>query len=97
MDPQDPTWSFTTAAGAEPEQLFAWLEESIAVSDTVVADALAGPDGLSALSEEQEDGQRVSLRWIRAISSRSTRATTATPTCSASPSTASRGVAVSRR
>ena len=64
MDPEDPSWSFVTAAGAEPEQLFAWFEESVAVSDAVVADTLAGPDGLSALSEEQEDGQRVSLRWI---------------------------------
>lgn len=34
------------------------------MSDTVVADALAGPDGLTALSEEQENGQRISLRWI---------------------------------
>lgn len=64
MDPENPSWSFATAAGAEPEQLFAWFEESVAVSDGVVAAALAGPDGLSALSAEEDDGQRVSLRWI---------------------------------
>ncbi len=64
MDPEDPDWSLTTAVSAEPERLFAWLDESIEVSDRVIADALAGPDGLSALSVEQEDGQRLSLRWI---------------------------------
>ena len=64
MDPEDPDWSLNTAAGAEPEQLMAWLDESIEVSDRVIADALAGPDGFSTLSEEQEDGQRISLRWI---------------------------------
>ena len=64
MDPDDDDWSFTTAAGAEPEALVAWLDESIEVSDRVIADALAGPDGLAALSEGQEDGQPVSLRWI---------------------------------
>ncbi len=64
MDPEDPDWSLTTAAGAEPEQLFAWLDESIQVSDRVIADALSGPDGLASLSEGEEDGQRVSLRWI---------------------------------
>jgi uncharacterized damage-inducible protein DinB len=64
MDPEDPDWSLTTAAGVAPEQLFAWFDESIEVSDRVVADALAGPDGLSALSEGEEDGQRVSLRFV---------------------------------
>jgi uncharacterized damage-inducible protein DinB len=64
INQDDPDWSLTSAAGAEPEQLFAWLDESIAVSDRVVADALAGPDGLATLSLEQEDGQRISLRWI---------------------------------
>ncbi len=34
------------------------------MSDRVVRDAIAGPDGLGALSEEVEDGQRISLRWI---------------------------------
>ncbi|MBI1378569.1 MAG: DUF664 domain-containing protein [Frankiales bacterium] len=64
MDPDDPSWSFTTAIGAEPEQLVAWLDESVAVSDAVIAEALAGPDGLSTLSQGEEDGGRVSLRWI---------------------------------
>ena len=64
LDQEDPDWSLTSAAGAGPEQLFAWFDESIEVSDRVIADALAGPDGMAALSEGDEDGQRVSLRWI---------------------------------
>ena len=64
MDPENDDWSFTTAAGAEPDQLFAWFDESIAVSDRVIADALAGADGLSTLSVQEDDGTRISLRWI---------------------------------
>jgi hypothetical protein len=64
LDRSDPDWSFTTAAKASPEQLFAWLDESIDVSDRVIAGAVAGPDGLSALSEPVESGRRFSLRWI---------------------------------
>ncbi len=63
LDQSDPDWSFTSAAGSSPEQLFAWFDESIAVSDQVVASALDGPEGLAALSEE-DDGKRYSLRWI---------------------------------
>jgi len=60
-----PDWPFTSAAGDAPEQLLAWFDESIAVSDGVIAQALAGPDGLGALSDERlDDGQRFSLRWI---------------------------------
>jgi hypothetical protein len=64
LDDDDPDWSLTSAAGASPEQLFAWFDEAIAVSDRVIADALAGPGGLSALSAEGENGGRISLRWI---------------------------------
>ncbi len=63
LDQDDPDWSLTSAAGASPDQLFAWFDESIAVSDQVIEKALAGPDGLATLSEE-EDGERISLRWI---------------------------------
>jgi uncharacterized damage-inducible protein DinB len=63
MDPEDDDWSLTTAIGASPEQLEAWLDESIEVSDRVIADALAGPDGLATLSQGDGD-ERVSLRWI---------------------------------
>lgn len=39
--------------------------EAVKVSDTVIAEALTGPDGLGALSGEvTDDGQRCSLRWI---------------------------------
>ena len=64
LDHADDEWSFSSASTATPEQLFAWLEESIEVSDRVIAAALATPDGLSSLSAENEDGQRISLRWI---------------------------------
>lgn len=64
MDGDDPDWSLTSAAAASPEQLFGWLDESIAVSDRIIANALAGEDGLSTLSTDSEDGERVSLRWI---------------------------------
>ena len=65
LDRNDPDWSFTTAASAPPEQLFAWFDEAIAVSDHVITEALTGPDGLGSLSVEVlEDGQRFSLRWI---------------------------------
>lgn len=64
-DTDDESWSFTTARGAEPEQLVAWLDESIAVSDRVIAAALATDDGLGSLSAEPaDDGQHYSLRWI---------------------------------
>lgn len=64
MDPVDESWSLTSASDDSPDQLFAWLDESIVVSDRVIADALAGPDGLDALSAGEEGGQRISLRWI---------------------------------
>lgn len=64
MDQDSEEWSFVSAAGASPEQLFAWFDESIAVSDRVISDALSGHDGLGTLSEGDEDGQRISLRWI---------------------------------
>ncbi len=64
IDHDNPDWSFTTGASASPEQLFGWFDESIEVSNRVIANALAGPDGLASLSEEFEDGQRFSLRWI---------------------------------
>jgi uncharacterized damage-inducible protein DinB len=63
LDQSDPDWSFVSAVGATPEQLFAWFDESVAVSDRVIAEGVAGPDGLGSLSEE-DDGQRFSLRWI---------------------------------
>lgn len=65
LDDRDPNWSFASAAGASPEQLFEWFDEAVQVSDRVIADALADPDGLGALSDEViENGQRFSLRWI---------------------------------
>ncbi len=64
LDHDDPDWSFASASSATPEQLFAWFDESIEVSDRVIAQALAGPDGLAAVSVEADDGNHISLRWI---------------------------------
>jgi uncharacterized damage-inducible protein DinB len=64
VDDEDPSWSFTTAAADAPEQLLAWFDESIEVSDRVIATALASPEGLGSLSQREEDGERWSLRWI---------------------------------
>lgn len=65
LDQGDPDWSFSSAQNASPEQLFAWFDESIEVSNRVIKGALAQPDGLGSLSDEVlEDGQQVSLRWI---------------------------------
>ncbi len=64
LDHEDRNWSFTSAASSSTAQLFAWLDESIAVSDRVMESALADGQGLDALSEETEDGVRISLRWI---------------------------------
>ncbi len=64
MDPDDDDWSFAAASRRTSEELFAVLDESAAVSDEVVAAALAGPDGLAALSQGDGDSARVSLRWI---------------------------------
>lgn len=64
MDPEDDAWSFAAARRRSPEQLFAVLDESVAVSDRVVAEALDGPEGLSTLAQGADDEVRVSLRWI---------------------------------
>jgi hypothetical protein len=64
VDDEDPSWSFATAAADPPDQLLTWFEESVSVSDRVIADALGSADGLDSLSQGDEDGQRFSLRWI---------------------------------
>ena len=64
MDPDDDDWSFAAASRRTPEELFAVLDESVAVSDEVVAAALARPEGLGGLSQGDGDSTRISLRWI---------------------------------
>ncbi|HET7902376.1 MAG TPA: DinB family protein [Candidatus Nanopelagicales bacterium] len=65
MEPDDDDWSFDAAARRTPAELFAVLDESAAVSDRVIADALATPEGLGALAQgEEADGAHASLRWI---------------------------------
>lgn len=65
LDQDDPDWSFTSAAYASADQLFAWFDESIEVSNRVINEAMTRSDGLGSLSDEVlEDGERCSLRWI---------------------------------
>ncbi len=64
LDHSDPDWSFTSAASASPDELLAWYDESITVSDQVIGEALEGPDGFGTMSQGTEDGQATSLRWI---------------------------------
>ena len=65
LDLDDMDWSFSSAADASREQLFAWFDESIEVSNRVINEALTRADGLGSLSDEVlEDGGQFSLRWI---------------------------------
>ena len=64
LDHDDPDWSFTSAAAATPEQLVAWFDESIAVSDRVIGEAVPGPTGWPRCPWRSSDGKPISLRWI---------------------------------
>jgi uncharacterized damage-inducible protein DinB len=62
----DPDWEWRTAADDSPEELRSLLDSAVARSEEVVREALAGPEGLDALSARESgrgDG-RFSLRWI---------------------------------
>lgn len=91
MAPQDRTWSFATAAGAEPEQrrLARRINRGVRHGGGRRLGRPGRPDRPFRGAGERPAHSRCAGSC--AISSRSTRATTATPTCSASPSTASRG------
>jgi uncharacterized damage-inducible protein DinB len=60
----DRDWDWHSAADDTPEQLLALWQESVALSRTLVAEALAGA-GLEQLSRRTwPDGRSPSLRWI---------------------------------
>jgi uncharacterized damage-inducible protein DinB len=61
----DPDWEWRTAVDDDPDELRRLFDESVAASDTCIAQALA-EDGLDRLSvrESRHTGGRFSLRWI---------------------------------
>ena len=51
----DDDWDWHSAAEDTPEELRALLDETIAISDRIVAEALARPEGLEALLSAQRE------------------------------------------
>lgn len=63
----DEDWDWHSAARDSPERLRALLDDAIATSDRILAEALAAPEGLSAGSTKvslRHPGRTYSLRWI---------------------------------
>ena len=63
----DGDWDWHSAADDTPEELRTFLDETIAVSDRIVEQALAAPEGLDALGvivSRRHAGQKFNLRWI---------------------------------
>ena len=63
----DEDWEWRTAADDSPEQLRALFDESIAVSDQVLKEALEGAEGLDASSQlpsRRLPDSKFKLRWI---------------------------------
>ena len=57
--------AWSAAADRDPQELRERWEASVARSRAVVAEALAGPDGLDAVARDPKPADRlVSLRWI---------------------------------
>ena len=62
----DRDWEWHTAADDSPEDLYRLFDATVAESDRIVDEALAGPTGLDSLSvvESRRGEGRFSLRWI---------------------------------
>lgn len=63
----DNDWDWHSAVEDTPEQLRELLDRAIEASDAIIDEALAGADGLDALSvkpSRRNEGQSFSLRWI---------------------------------
>ncbi len=83
----DGDWDWHSAKDDTPEQLWALYDAEVAAADRVYAAARL--DALAARTNHHAAAGRPNLRWILGAPDRGVRpATTATPTCSASPSTA---------
>jgi len=61
-DADDPDWSWRHAHEFGADQLWQWYDEAVAVSDRVVADALATEAGLATRAVDPADP--VTLRWL---------------------------------
>ena len=63
----DSDWEWHSAAGDTPEQLRELLDDTIAVSETILSEALAAPEGLSAhasMPNRRAPDRPFNLRWI---------------------------------
>ncbi len=63
----DEDWDWHSATEDSPEQLRALLDESITISDRILAQALAAPEGLDADSQRTSHrlpGVKFNLRWV---------------------------------
>ncbi len=63
----DPDWEWRSAAGDSPEELRELFEQSLAVSDRILYEALTVPEGLEAASRLERrrlPKAEFSLRWI---------------------------------
>ena len=62
----DRDWEWHTAADDSPEDLYRLFDATVAESDRIVDEALAGPAGLDTLSvvESRRGEGHFSLRWI---------------------------------
>ena len=62
----DRDWEWHTAADDSPEDLYRLFDATVAESDRIVDETLAGPAGLDALSvvESRRGEGQFSLRWI---------------------------------
>ena len=61
-DAGDPDWSWRHAHEFGADQLWQWYDEALAVSDRVIADALATEQGLA--TRAVDPGEPVTLRWL---------------------------------
>ena len=61
---EDPDWEFHTASQDSPDELRALLDASIARSDAIITEVLAG-EGLAAVAvRPTRGGEHVTLRWM---------------------------------
>jgi uncharacterized damage-inducible protein DinB len=60
----DRDWDFNSAVHDPWELLVSRFEEAVAASDAILDAALATPEGLDLVAEQEWHGMHVTLRWI---------------------------------